>query len=87
MDTGDMGKQMMDFYKTTFNNTFNAMVMVQDQNEKMMKSLADMAPQFPGVVRKVMDQWLETCKRGREDFRNMMEDNFSKVEGAFSCMR
>ena len=84
MDTGDMGKQMMDFYKTTFDNTFNAMEMMQDQTEQMIKSFADTAPQFPGEGKKFMDQWLESCKKGRKDFRKMMEDNFSKGEDFFA---
>lgn len=35
MNMKKMGKQMMDFYKTTFDNSFSAMTMLQEQMERM----------------------------------------------------
>ena len=35
MDTKKMGQQMMDFYKTSFDNSFNTMMMVQEQMERL----------------------------------------------------
>ena len=33
MDSSKIAKQMIDFQKTTFDNTFNAMVLLQEQAE------------------------------------------------------
>ena len=35
MDMKKMGQQMIDFYKTTFDNSYNAMMMLQEQMERM----------------------------------------------------
>ena len=36
MDPKRIAKQTFDFYKSTFNNTFNAMTMLQEQTQKVM---------------------------------------------------
>jgi len=35
MDSSKIAKQMIDFQKTTFDNTFNAMVLLQEQAENI----------------------------------------------------
>ena len=35
MDPKKMGKQMLDFYKTSFDNSYNAMTMLQEQMDRL----------------------------------------------------
>ena len=35
MDPKKMGKQMLDFYKTSFDNSYNAMMMLQEQMDRL----------------------------------------------------
>ena len=84
MDTEKMAKQMIDFHKATFDNTFNAMVMLQDQTEKMVNTFLAQATWLPEEGKRVIDEWLSAYKKGREDFRQIVDDNFSKVEDFFA---
>ena len=41
MDMKKMGQQMIDFYKTTFDNSFNTMMMLQEQMERLGPCIGD----------------------------------------------
>ena len=41
MDQVKIAKQMIEFQKTTFDNTFNAMVILQEQPEWMVNTLLE----------------------------------------------
>ena len=84
METGRMAKQMIDFHKATFDNTFNAMVMLQDQTEKMVNTFLAQATWLPEEGKRVIDEWLKAYKKGREDFRRLVDDNFKKVDDFFA---
>ena len=47
MDQKTIFKQMVDFNKGAFNNAFNAMVMVQDQNETLANTMLNQASWMP----------------------------------------
>lgn len=85
MDKGKMAKQMIDFHKATFDNTFNAMVMLQDQNEKMVNTFLEQATWLPEEGKKVIDEWLKAYKKGRVDIKKLVDDNFKKVEDFFGA--
>ena len=77
---GKFAKQMIDFYKSTFDNSFNAMVMLQEQTEKNMKMALDQATWLPAEGKKVIDEWVKAYKQGRDEFKRVTEENFKKVE-------
>ena len=84
METGKIAKQMIDFQKTTFNNTFNGMVAFQEQSERMVNTLMEQAVWLPEDGKKAINEWGAAYKKGRDDFKQYVDDNFSKVEGFFS---
>lgn len=80
MDQKQIFKQMIDFQKAAFDNTFNAMVMLQEQTERMADSLLDQATWLPEEGRKVINEWVAAYKNGRETFKKTVDENFKKVE-------
>ena len=44
MDTTQMAKQTLSFQKTIFTNSYNAMVLAQEQTEKMFSSYVEQLP-------------------------------------------
>lgn len=84
MDQNTIAKQMIDFHKSTFTNSYNAIVMLQDQSEKMMNTFLSQATWVPQDLRKVVGDWVEACKKGREEFKSSMDENFRRVEDYFS---
>jgi len=83
MDATKMTKQMIDFQKTTFDNTFNAMVMLQDQAERMANTLLEQSSWLPEEGRKTIRDWVDAYKSGREEFKRNVDESFKKVEDFF----
>ena len=79
----EMAKQVIKFYKTTFDNSFSTMVMLQDQAEKLVKTFVEQAPGMSDEGRKVLDQWVSVYKKGRDDFKKAMDEGYAKVEDFF----
>lgn len=79
MDSSLIAKQMIDFQKATFNNTFNAMVMLQDHTEKVANTLIEQATWFPEEGKRIISQWNENFKKGRNEVKTAMDDNYSKM--------
>ena len=84
MDQKAIFKQMVDFNKATFNNSFNAMGMVQEQAERMLNMSLEQATWLPEEGKKVIDEWINGYKKGREDFKKIVDENFAKVEASFA---
>ena len=84
METGKIAKQMIDFQKTAFNNTFGVMVALQDQTEKMVNLTIEQSAWLPKEGKKAINEWTEALKKGRDDFKNFVDGNFSKAEGFFA---
>ncbi|HOG06543.1 MAG: hypothetical protein M0P04_03175 [Syntrophales bacterium] len=84
MEPKQMAKQMIQFNKAAFDNTFNAMTVLQDQAEKMMNSLIDQSAWMPAEGKKALSDWVKAYKRGREDFKAAMDDNYKKVDAFFA---
>ena len=61
MNQFTIAKQMMDFNRTAFENTFGAMCMLQEQSEKMVNSFVEQAEWIPGEGKKAI------CRYGCHD--------------------
>ena len=83
METGKIAKQMIDFQKTAFNNTFGAMVALQDQAERMVNLTIEQSAWLPKDGKKVINEWTEAYKKGRDDYKKFVDENFNRVEGFF----
>lgn len=83
METTKMAKQAINFQKTAFEKMFNANVMLQDQTEKMANSLMDQASWMPAESKKLINDWVGAYKKGRDDFKKSVDDNFKKTEDMF----
>jgi hypothetical protein len=87
MESGKMAKQMIDFYKSAFDNNFNAMIMFQEQTEKTMQTALGQASWLPAEGKKVVDEWIKAYKQGRDEFKKMVEENYKKVEEYFNQVK
>jgi gas vesicle protein len=83
MDQKELLKKMIEFNKTSFDNSFSAMVMIQDQTEKMVDTLLDQATWIPAEGKKAISEWVDSYKKGRETFKKTVDDSFKKVDGFF----
>lgn len=83
MDHKQIAKQMVQFNKTAFDNSFKAMSLVYEQNEKMMEAFMGQASWMPEEGQKALKDWMASYKNGCEDFKKMVDDNYAKVEAFF----
>ncbi len=83
MDPKKMGKQMIDFYKTSFNNSFNALMMVQEQMERMTSMFMDQFGNMPEDGKKAINEWIKAYKKGCEEFKKAVDDSFKRVDSFF----
>jgi hypothetical protein len=83
MEQGRIAKQMIDFHKATFDNTFNAMSILQEQTERMVNMFLEQSPWVPEDGRKAINEWIKTYRKGRSDFKTTVDESFKKVDGFF----
>ncbi|MFP3867762.1 MAG: hypothetical protein ACLFUU_06335 [Desulfobacteraceae bacterium] len=84
METQKIAKQMIDFYKASFDNSFAAMSMLQQQMERMTSMFVEQTTWLPEEGRKVLQEWVKAYKKGCEDFKQAADENFTRVETFFA---
>lgn len=86
MEASKFTKQMIDFQKSTFDNSFSAMVLMQDQTERLARTILEQATWLPEQGKKAIDEWISAYKEGREKFKKTVDDSFQKVEEFFKTI-
>jgi len=81
MDPMQISKQMLDFHKMAFEKSFSAIVVMQNQVEKMFNMGLEQNKWFPEEGKKTMEEWTKTYKKGREDFKCKVEDGYESIVG------
>ncbi len=84
MDPMKLAKQMIDFNKSSFDNSFDAMIMMQEQTEKMVNSMIEQASWMPKEGKTVVGEWMSAYQKGRVEFKKTIDDSFKKVETYFA---
>ncbi len=80
MEANNFTKQALGFQKTILENSFNAMIMVQDQTEKMVNSYLEQLPWVTADGKKSMQSSIDMAKKVRDDFKKSVDDGFTKME-------
>lgn len=84
MEPKQIAKQMIDFNKTAFDNSFEAMAVLQDQTEKMVNAIIEQNTLIPEEGKKAVSDWIKSYKKGRSDFKTAADESFKKVETFFA---
>jgi len=80
METTQMAKQALGFQKTIFNNSFNAMVLAQEQTEKMLGSYIEKLPWVTEESKKSLETSVEMGKKACADFKKAVDEGYAKFE-------
>ncbi len=80
METTQFAKQAIDFQKVMLDNSFNAMIMVQDQTEKMVNGYLDQLPWVTAEGKKTLQTSSDVTKKARDDYKKAVDEGFSKIE-------
>lgn len=77
-------KQMVQFNKNAFDKGYNAIETLRKQNEKMTSSLLDQATWMPEEGIKAVNEWIQLYKKGCDDFKKTVDQNYKNLENLFS---
>ena len=83
MNQCTFAKQMLDFNRTTFANTFGAMSLFQEQSEKMMTAFVEQADWIPSEGKKAISDMAAMFRKGCAEFKKVVDENFVRVESYF----
>lgn len=80
-------KQMTDFNRSIFDNTFDIMAMLQDQTEGVANSFLDQASWVPEEGKKLISEWVKAYKSGCSGYKDMVDQCFNTMEGGFGASK
>lgn len=80
MDQVSMLKEMLQFNKTAFDNTYNTLEMGHEQNDKMINSFLEQANWMPEESKKAIRQWLESYKKGCRNLKTTTDQGYEQVK-------
>ena len=75
-----MVKQMVDFQKATFENSFIAMAKMHEQGEAVLNVVLDQASWLPQENKKFIKEWAGGCQTARDGLEEMINESFKSVE-------
>jgi hypothetical protein len=78
-------KQILDFYKATFDNTLNSVAILQQQAEKMVQTFLQQATWLPAEGKAAINEWVNIYNKGRIGFKEAADNNYKKVEAYFAA--
>jgi hypothetical protein len=75
-----MMKQVLAFNKKAFDDSFNAIIAVQEHAEKMVNVFWGNSTFFPEAGKKAIGEWVNTYKNGLDDFKANVDSRFKLIE-------
>jgi hypothetical protein len=85
MENKIIAKQIIDFHKSTFDNTFNSLTILQEQTSKMVETFLLQATWLPAEGKSAIKEWVNIYTKGRVDFKAAADKNYKKVEDYFAA--
>ncbi len=83
MQPKDVLKQMIQFNKSTFDNAFKNLGLLQQQMEQTMNLYIDQAGGLSDEGKKAAKDWTAMYKKGFDDYKKLIDENFSKLDAFF----
>jgi hypothetical protein len=77
-DAAKISRQALDFQKSAFDKTFDAMLKIQDQSSSMTASLIGGNKFLPEEGRKMLEEWSLSLRENQFEFKKKLDDNFSQ---------
>ncbi len=70
--------------KSTFNNTFNALMLLQEQAQRMMDMYLEQASGMPEEGKKAILEWNKAYRKSSEEFKKAVDESFGRIEELFA---
>ena len=76
----EVGQQLLDFQKNVFENTYNAMVTIQEQSDKITDTIIKENTVISADSKKLIKEWRGVIKKGQNELKKSVDDSFKKAE-------
>lgn len=73
----------IDFIKSSFNATLENIYEIQELSERVLAEIAKGEKVIHDDAQRAFKEFLETSKKSRDEFRNVMENGFKQLEHIF----
>ena len=83
MEPSGIAKQTLHLTKAAFDNTFNAMLLLEEQVQRMIDIYFHQMLVFPEEGKRVADTWTEACRTNRDEFKKAVESNYEMLASFF----
>jgi hypothetical protein len=83
MEQMKINQQITSFYKTTYDNSIDAMNTLHNQTEKMINFSLQHAPWIPEQSKNFVSIWAKAYRKGFEDFKAATDLQYKKLETMF----
>ncbi len=80
METEKLAKQVIGFHRNVFDNSFNAIELLQDQTEKMFSTSLERIFHVPKEGRRMLDGWWKSYKTECNVLKKAVDKNFEKID-------
>ncbi|PKN51635.1 MAG: hypothetical protein CVU55_11910 [Deltaproteobacteria bacterium HGW-Deltaproteobacteria-13] len=82
MESNDkaQAKQMIDYHKAAFETYFNSILMLQEQTTKSLDDMLKQSPWIPAQTKSSINEWIGIYKKVTADFKESVDQNYSKME-------
>ncbi len=77
-------QQWLMLQKKALDNSFKSMTELQDYVAQQVLSCVEMNPVLPEEGKKLIVEWAQTYRRGRDDLKDRVDENYKKAEAFFS---
>jgi hypothetical protein len=83
MDPKKLSQQMIDLSKTSVDNSFDAMMTLQEQLERMSNLYWGPVVNLPQDVKKGLNEWIKIHHKNCEQFKKVLDDGFKSLESLY----
>ncbi len=75
-----MIKQILDFNRKAFEDSFNAVSAIEEQSQKALSFFQEESLFFPEQSKQAIEDWIKTYKNGMDNFKTNMNSRFKFIE-------
>jgi gas vesicle protein len=84
MEQNQMINQIIEFNKASFDRTYDALIMMQNQAEMITRTYVEQADRISSEGRKVLSAWVDAFNQNRNELKKSIDSGFEHIESCFA---
>jgi hypothetical protein len=80
MNMSKIGRQALDFQKLIFNNTYDMLQKIHEQEEKMLDEFMKGQTMIPAESMKMLTGWRDMAHKGQDELKKAIDQGFKQSE-------